>query len=183
MSVSATNTSAKETREASTQTENSVADVGEFRRRPFYPRALKLEIVNAVQNGEHCRDVARRFRLHNTQVVYKILNWNRNKGDHELTGHRLGTYLKQCETETIDPELDPNDLSALPTSVACDNLKRLDEFKCKESETVVRLSHGQAALLKELLKTIQENSRKASSRNKKTKKRMINVTLNLSPRP
>jgi len=35
MSVSATNTSMKETRDASTQTENSDPDVEELRRRPF----------------------------------------------------------------------------------------------------------------------------------------------------
>jgi hypothetical protein len=123
-------------------------------KRPYYPRALKLQVVQAVQKGERCHDVAIKFGLRNTQVVYSMLAWNRNQGNHGLTVHGLGTYLTQCAPEDVmNIPIEPHNKN-WSTTEASDNLKMLHQFKFNNEG--LRLSPSQAATLKTLLESVEE---------------------------
>ena len=129
--------------------------------RCYYPRDLKMAVIKAVHKGVKCADVAKQYGLRNSQVVYSILAWNRHQGNHGLTVHGLGTYLKQFEPpEEVRPAEPPTPSGGWCASEASDNLKMLDKFKFKNTGEGLRLSHSQAVMLKSLLESVDTKTLK-----------------------
>jgi hypothetical protein len=153
-------------KDESTQTDHS----GPIGGRKFYPRDLKMAVVRAVRSGGRAIDVASKYRLRNAQVVYSILAWSRHQGNHGLSVHSLAKYLRQCSPEEEEPA-EPNPDWA--TTEASDNLRMLDRFKFGGEG--LRVSPCQAAILKDLLETVEKKRKAKTLAQRRRKLRSINA--------